>query len=65
MDLRAVASLAGKEAGMFCCSGTQSNQLAIRTHLVQPPYSVLCDKRAHVNSYEAGGLKIEMSHIRF
>ncbi|KAJ3367896.1 Threonine aldolase, partial [Kappamyces sp. JEL0680] len=51
-----VAALAGKEAGLFCSSGTLSNQLAIRTHLKQPPYSVLCDKRAHVNSYEAGGI---------
>ena len=51
-----MATLAGKEAALFCSSGTLSNQLAIRTHLLQPPYSVLCDKRAHVNCYEAGGI---------
>lgn len=33
-----------------------SNQLAIRAHLKQPPYSVICDKRAHVNTYEGGGI---------
>jgi threonine aldolase len=51
-----VARLAGKEAGLWCPSGTMSNQLAIRTHLKQPPYSVVCDRRAHVNTYEAGGI---------
>lgn len=51
-----IARLAGKEAALFCASGTMSNQLAIRTHLKQPPYSVVCDKRAHVNTYEAGGI---------
>lgn len=29
-------------------SGTQSNQIALRTHLVQPPYSIVCDRRAHI-----------------
>ena len=38
-----VARLAGKEAGLFCVSGTLSNQIGIRTHLMQPPYSILCD----------------------
>ena len=36
-----VAKLAGKEAGMFCSSGTLSNQLGLRTWLLQPPHSVL------------------------
>lgn len=51
-----VAKIAGKEAGLFCVSGTLSNQIAIRTHLVQPPHRVLCDARAHIYMYEAGGL---------
>lgn len=50
-----VAKLTGKEAGLFVPSGTASNQIALRTHLKQPPYSVLCDHRAHINKYEAGG----------
>ncbi|KAH8120638.1 pyridoxal phosphate-dependent transferase [Phellopilus nigrolimitatus] len=52
----AVARLAGKEAGLFMPSGTMSNQIGLRTHLKQPPYSVLCDNRAHIYKYEAGGL---------
>ncbi|KAF8310204.1 hypothetical protein DL93DRAFT_1671371 [Clavulina sp. PMI_390] len=51
-----VASLVGHEAGCFTPSGTMSNQLGLRTHLLQPPHSVLCDHRAHVKNYEAGGL---------
>ncbi|KAI0803065.1 pyridoxal phosphate-dependent transferase [Irpex lacteus] len=50
-----MAKLTGKEAALFLPSGTMSNQIALRTHLKQPPYSVLCDQRAHINNYEAGG----------
>ncbi|AMD21173.1 HEL107Wp [Eremothecium sinecaudum] len=53
-----VAHLSGMEAGMFCVSGTMSNQIALRTHLHQPPYSILCDYRAHVYTHEAAGLAI-------
>ncbi|CAR21925.1 threonine aldolase GLY1 [Lachancea thermotolerans CBS 6340] len=55
---RQVAQLAGKPAGLFCVSGTLSNQIALRAHLYQPPYSVLCDYRAHVYTHEAAGLAI-------
>ncbi|GAA5948945.1 hypothetical protein JCM3765_003962 [Sporobolomyces pararoseus] len=51
-----IAKLAGKEAGLFCVSGTMTNQLAIRTHLVQPPHSIILDARSHVHLYEAGGV---------
>lgn len=51
-----VAELCGFEAGLFCVSGTLSNQLAIRTHLTQPPHSILLDYRAHIHAYEAGGV---------
>ncbi|KAJ7293353.1 pyridoxal phosphate-dependent transferase [Mycena rebaudengoi] len=50
-----IAKLTGKEAALFMPSGTASNQIALRCHLFQPPYSVLCDHRAHINKYEAGG----------
>ncbi|KAG5648180.1 hypothetical protein DXG03_006135 [Asterophora parasitica] len=50
-----MAQLTGKEAALFMPTGTASNQLALRTHLRQPPYSVLCDHRAHIHKYEAGG----------
>ncbi|OLN94322.1 Low-specificity L-threonine aldolase [Colletotrichum chlorophyti] len=51
-----VASLAGKEAALLVLSGTMGNQLALRSLLTQPPYSVLCDHRAHIIKYEAGGV---------
>ncbi|SCU94845.1 LANO_0E08372g1_1 [Lachancea nothofagi CBS 11611] len=45
--------------GLFCMSTTMSNQLAIRTHLnFAPPYSVLCDKRAHVYVDECAGIAV-------
>lgn len=43
-----IAKLTGKEAGLFMPTGTMSNQVGLRTHLQQPPYSVLCDERAHI-----------------
>ncbi|KAI6136911.1 pyridoxal phosphate-dependent transferase [Pisolithus sp. B1] len=51
-----VAKLTGKEAGLFMPTGTMSNQVALRTHLQQPPYSVLCDARAHIYRMEGGGI---------
>ncbi|KAG0277187.1 Threonine aldolase [Linnemannia exigua] len=51
-----VATLAGHEAGLFCASGTMTNQLAFKASLLTPPASILCDRRSHVYRYEAGGL---------
>lgn len=51
-----IAALTGKESAIYVPSGTLSNQLALRTHLHQPPYTVLCDTRAHIHRYEAGGI---------
>lgn len=50
-----MAKVSGKEAALFMPSGTMSNQIALRTHLKQPPYTILCDHRAHIYKYEAGG----------
>ncbi|KLO20434.1 hypothetical protein SCHPADRAFT_934286 [Schizopora paradoxa] len=50
-----MARLTGKEAALFLPSGTMSNQVGLRTHLTQPPYSIVCDHRAHIHKYEAGG----------
>lgn len=44
-----IAQLTGKEAALFLPSGTMSNQIALRTHLKQPPYSIITDVRAHIN----------------
>ena len=51
-----IAELCGKEAGLLTSSGTLGNQICLRTHLKQPPYSILCDSRAHIVNYEAGGI---------
>lgn len=51
-----VADRTGHESALLVMSGTMGNQVAIRTHLAQPPYSVLCDHRSHIIHYEAGGV---------
>ncbi|RSH80143.1 Threonine aldolase [Saitozyma podzolica] len=53
---RRIAKLAGKEAALFAVSGTMTNQLSIRTHMKQPPHSIITDHRAHVHKMEAGGI---------
>ncbi|MFP4089788.1 MAG: threonine aldolase family protein [Cyclobacteriaceae bacterium] len=49
------AEIFGMEAGLFCPSGTMTNQIAIRI-LTQPQQEVICDKRAHIYNYEGGGI---------
>jgi threonine aldolase len=51
-----MASLSNHQAAVFVLSGTMGNQLALRSHLYQPPHSVLCDYRAHILEWEAGGV---------
>ena len=36
---RHIAKITGKEAGLFMPTGTMSNQIALRCHLIQPPHS--------------------------
>ncbi|RAL04615.1 threonine aldolase GLY1 [Aspergillus ibericus CBS 121593] len=56
-DLEAyVAERTQHEKALLVMSGTMGNQVAIRTHLKEPPYSVLCDHRSHIICYEAGGV---------
>ena len=49
------AKLFGKEAALFCSSGTQTNQIAINVH-VQPGGEVICHHESHVYKYEGGGI---------
>jgi len=49
------ATLFGKEAGIFCPSGTMTNQVAIKAH-TQPGDEVMCDVTAHIFNYEGGGM---------
>ncbi|KAI8152689.1 putative low-specificity L-threonine aldolase [Colletotrichum sp. SAR 10_70] len=44
-----LVELTGKEAALWAISGTQGNQICLRTHLTQPPHTVLLDYRAHVH----------------
>ena len=50
-----LASILGMEAGLFCPSGTMTNQIAIRIH-TQPQDDVICDQYSHVYLYESGGM---------
>jgi threonine aldolase len=49
------ADMFGMEAGLFCPSGTMTNQIAIKCH-TQPGDEVICDNQAHVYQYEGGGI---------
>lgn len=49
------ANLFGKEAALFCPSGTMTNQIAIKVH-TQPGNELLCDVNAHIYNYEGGGI---------
>lgn len=49
------AGLFNKEAGLFCPSGTMTNQIAIKLH-TQPGDDVICSRLAHIYLYEGGGI---------
>ena len=56
-----LAVMFGKEAGLFCPSGTMTNQVAIRIN-TQPQDEVICHKYSHVYLYEGGGM-MSNSHV--
>lgn len=47
--------LFGQEAGLFCPSGTMTNQIAIKVH-TQPGDELICDANSHIYNYEGGGI---------
>ena len=49
------ASMFGMEAGIFCPSGTMTNQIAIKC-FTQPLDELIADQTAHVYRYEGGGI---------
>lgn len=49
------AAMFGKEAGLFCPSGTMTNQIAIKAH-TQPGDELICDANSHIYNYEGGGI---------
>ncbi|MCO4291949.1 aminotransferase class I/II-fold pyridoxal phosphate-dependent enzyme [Solitalea sp. MAHUQ-68] len=54
------AELFGKEAALFCPSGTMTNQIAIKC-FTNPLEEVVCDEGAHVYYYEGGGIAFNSS----
>lgn len=53
-----IADLTHKPAALLVLSGTMGNQVALRTQLLAPPHAVLCDHRAHILEWEAGGVAV-------
>lgn len=49
------AALFGMEAGLYCSSGTMTNQIAVRLHAGAGD-EVMCDRTAHIYNYEGGGI---------
>lgn len=49
-----MAQMFGHEAGLFCPSGTMTNQIAIKAH-TNPLDEILCDELSHIYRYELGG----------
>ena len=50
----------GLEAGLFCPSGTMTNQIAIKAH-TEPLCEVICEQTAHVYLWEVGGIAFHSS----
>ena len=49
-----MAEKLGHEAAVFACSGTQSNQMGVKTHC-QPGDELLIEATGHIACFEAGG----------
>ncbi len=45
----------GLEAGLFCPSGTMTNQIAIKAH-TEPMSEVICEQTSHIYLWEVGGI---------
>jgi len=50
-----LADMLGMEAGLFCPSGTMTNQIAVKVH-TQPGEEVICEASSHIFKYEVGGI---------
>ncbi|HWA33365.1 MAG TPA: beta-eliminating lyase-related protein, partial [Cyclobacteriaceae bacterium] len=50
-----LAEMLGMDAGVFCPSGTMTNQIGIRVH-TEPYDEIICYKGAHIYKYEGGGI---------
>ena len=54
------AEMFGREAAIYCPSGTMSNQVAVKCH-THPADEVICEKSSHVYLYEGGGIAFNAS----
>ena len=52
-----MASMLGKEAGLFVPSGTMANIVAVRTH-TSPGDEIVTELNSHVYRYEAGAFAV-------
>jgi len=50
-----LAGIFNMEEGLFCPSGTMTNQVAIKC-FTKPMEEIICDQTAHVYRYEVGGI---------
>jgi len=50
---KVVADLFGREAAVFACSGTQSNQMGVRVHCI-PGDELLINETGHISLFEGG-----------
>jgi len=49
-----LANMFGMESGLFCPSGTMTNQVAIRVH-TRIGDQIICESSSHIYNYEGGG----------
>ena len=49
------AEMFGMEEGLFCASGTMTNQIALKV-LTRPGDEVICDRHSHIYNFEGGGI---------
>ncbi len=49
------AEMLGKEAALYCPSGTMTNQIGINVHTA-PGEELICDAESHTYRFEAGGM---------
>lgn len=59
LEKRAAERL-GKEAALFCPSGTMTNQIGINVHTA-PGDELICDEQSHTYRFEAGGMAFHSS----
>ena len=58
-----IAGLTGHEDALLTCTGTMSNQVALRTALITAPYAILTDHRSHILTMEGGGPAVVCSAL--